>query len=177
MKQRLAIARSLINDPKALFLDEPTLGFDPKGQREMLQIIREAAEVRGVAILLCSHLLEVVEAICHRVVILNHGRTIAAGSVDEIKQKAAIPHTCRLQIPNGGMETAVTLLSTMDGVTARRHADQSRELVVAMQGTPNGSDFNTILQKLIQADLSIEGFSKDAVRLSDAFLSMIEEVS
>jgi ABC-2 type transport system ATP-binding protein len=176
MKQRLAIARALINDPKVLFLDEPTLGFDPKGQREMLQIIREAAEVRQVAILLCSHLLEVVEAICDQVVILNHGRTVAAGSVDEIKQKVAIPHTCRIQIPNGGMETAVATLAALDGVTAERHANQSRELIVTMPGTPNDSDFNAILQQLIQAGVPIEGFSKETTRLSDAFLSMIEEV-
>ena len=67
MKQRLAIARSLVNDPKVLFLDEPTLGFDPKGQREMLQVIQEAAAVGGTAVLLSSHLLEVVETICHRI--------------------------------------------------------------------------------------------------------------
>lgn len=177
MKQRLAIARSLINDPKVLFLDEPTLGFDPKGQREMLQIIQEAAREHQVAIILSSHLLEVVEAICDRVIILNNGRPVASGSIDEIKQKVAIPHTCRIQIANGEMKTAVSTLSALDGVSAERHANQSRELIVTMQGTPNGSDFNAVLRQLIHAGVPIEGFSKDTTRLSDAFLSMIEEVS
>ena len=124
MKQRLAIARSLINDPKILFLDEPTLGLDPKGQREMLQVIREAAEVNQVAVILSSHLLEVVEAICHRVLILNHGRVVAEGSVAEIKRQVTVFHTCRIQTAAEAVPNALSVLSAMAGVTVERHANQ-----------------------------------------------------
>jgi ABC-2 type transport system ATP-binding protein len=176
MKQRLAIARSLINDPKILFLDEPTLGFDPKGQREMLQAIREAAEVNQVAVILSSHLLEVVEAICHRVLILNHGRVVAEGSVAEIKRQVAVPHTCRIQTAAEAVPHALSVLSALDGVTVERHANQTDELIVSVQGTPDDGVMNEVLQHLIQADVPIEAYSRESMRLSDAFLSVIEEV-
>ena len=175
MKQRLATARSLINDPKILFLDEPTLGFDPKGQREMLQIIGEAAEVQGTAVILSSHLLEVVEMICDRVLILNHGRTVGTGSVAEIKQKVALPHDCRIQIPADAIPVAISELSTMPGVTANLHANHTNELIVTIQGARANSETNIVLERLIQKGIPIEGFSQDTARLSDAFLSMIEE--
>jgi ABC-2 type transport system ATP-binding protein len=175
MKQRLATARSLINDPKILFLDEPTLGFDPKGQREMLQIIQGAAEVGQVAIILCSHLLEVVETICDRVLILNYGRTVAAGSVADIKQQVALPHQCRIQIPADAIPLAITALSTMAGVTADRHANHTNELIVSIQGAEVNGEMNAVLGRLIQKGIPIKGFSQDTARLSDAFLSMIEE--
>lgn len=175
MKQRLAIARSLVNDPKVLFLDEPTLGFDPKGQREMLHVIQEAAAVGGTAVLLSSHLLEVVETICHRVLILNHGRIVAEGSVDDIKRQVAIPHTCRIQTTVTAVPDAISTLSTLDGVTVERHSSRADELIITIPGTPQNGAVNNVLQQLIQAGVPIENFSKDSMRLSDAFLSMIEE--
>ena len=63
MRQRLGIARALVNDPQVVFLDEPTLGLDPAGQRQMLALVRHLAEQRGTAILLSTHLLSEVEEI------------------------------------------------------------------------------------------------------------------
>jgi ABC-2 type transport system ATP-binding protein len=176
MKQRLMIARSLVNDPKLLFLDEPTLGLDPKGQQEMLQRIREAAEVKRVAVILSSHSLEVVEAICHRVLILNRGRVIAQGSVAEITRRVAVPHACRIQFPAEAVPKALSVLSAMAGVTVERHANRLDELIVSFQGTRDDADMNAVVQHLIQAGVPIQAFSRESVRLSDAFLSMIAEV-
>jgi ABC-2 type transport system ATP-binding protein len=176
MRQRLAIARSLINDPKILFLDEPTLGFDPVGQREMLQVIRDAAEVNQVAVILSSHLLEVVEAICSRVLILNHSHVVAEGTVAEIKQQVSVPHTCRIRVSSEATQQALSALSAMQDVEAGLTADRKNELFVSIQGQSGEVDMNAILQHLIQAGVPIEAFSRDSMRLSDAFLSMIEEV-
>ena len=176
MKQRLMVARSLINDPKLLFLDEPTLGLDPRGQQEMLQRIREAAEVKRVAVILSSHSLEVVEAICHRVLILSRGLVIAQGSVAEITRRVAVPRTCRIQFPAEAVPRALSVLSAMAGVTAERHANRQDELIVSFQGTRDDGDVNAVLERLIQAGVPIQAFSRESVRLSDAFLSMIGEV-
>jgi ABC-2 type transport system ATP-binding protein len=82
MKQRLGIARALINDPAVVFLDEPTLGLDPAGQREILAAIGEIR--RGATVVLSTHTLTEVEQVCNRVLILDHGRLRADGPLAEV---------------------------------------------------------------------------------------------
>ena len=81
MKQRLAIASALLNDPEILILDEPTNGLDPQGIHQIREIIKTIAS-RGTTILLASHLLDEVEKVCTHVVILRKGVSLYAGSVD-----------------------------------------------------------------------------------------------
>lgn len=79
MQQRLGIAQALIGSPKVLLLDEPTSALDPAGRRLVRRILEDVRS-RGIAVLLNSHLLSEIELVCDRVVILNHGATIAEGS-------------------------------------------------------------------------------------------------
>ena len=83
MKQRLAIASALLNDPEILILDEPTNGLDPQGIHEIRQIIREIA-TNGTTILLASHLLDEVEKVCSHVVVIREGIKLYSGRVDEM---------------------------------------------------------------------------------------------
>ncbi len=81
MKQRLAIASALLNDPEILILDEPTNGLDPQGIHQIREIIKKIA-AEGTTILLASHLLDEVEKVCTHVVILRKGEKLYSGSVD-----------------------------------------------------------------------------------------------
>lgn len=81
MKQRLAIASALLNDPEILILDEPTNGLDPQGIHQIRDIIKEIAS-QGTTILLASHLLDEVEKVCSHVVVLRKGEVLYSGSVD-----------------------------------------------------------------------------------------------
>jgi len=83
MKQRLAIASALLNDPEILILDEPTNGLDPQGIHEIRQIIKEIA-ANGTTILLASHLLDEVEKVCSHVVVIRNGIKLYSGRVDEM---------------------------------------------------------------------------------------------
>ena len=83
MKQRLAIASALLNDPEILILDEPTNGLDPKGIHQIREIIKKIAS-DGTTILLASHLLDEVEKICTHVVVIREGQKLYAGKVDEM---------------------------------------------------------------------------------------------
>lgn len=83
MKQRLAIASALLNDPEILILDEPTNGLDPQGIHQIREIIKKIA-AEGTTILLASHLLDEVEKVCSHVVILRKGEKLYSGRVDEM---------------------------------------------------------------------------------------------
>lgn len=83
MKQRLAIASALLNDPEILILDEPTNGLDPQGIHQIRQIIKDIAN-DGTTILLASHLLDEVEKVCSHVVVLRKGVKLYSGRVDEM---------------------------------------------------------------------------------------------
>ncbi len=83
MKQRLAIAAALLNDPEVLILDEPTNGLDPQGIIQIRELIIKIAQ-QGTTIILASHLLDEVEKVCSHVVVLNQGKMLYAGSVDQM---------------------------------------------------------------------------------------------
>ncbi len=83
MKQRLAVARALITRPRLLILDEPTNGLDPKGRREVHDLLAEFAARKNTAVLLCTHLLDDVDRLCNRIGIIDQGRTRLEGSLSE----------------------------------------------------------------------------------------------
>jgi ABC-2 type transport system ATP-binding protein len=114
MRQRLGIARALVNEPQVVFLDEPTLGLDPAGQRQMLAIVRRIAQERGATVLLSTHLLAEVEETCTRVLILNRGRAVALGTVADVSARAAAPRAARLSIPAADKERALRALAAAD---------------------------------------------------------------
>ena len=76
MKQRLHIARTLLHDPEVLFLDEPTIGLDPVGARELRQVVRDL-QAEKKTILLTTHYMFEADALCQRMAVINHGRIIA----------------------------------------------------------------------------------------------------
>ena len=85
MRQRIKLAQALVHDPDLLFLDEPTNGMDPRGRDEMLDLIRDITQDKGMNLILSSHLLPDVESTCDRVVVLHHGDIVADGPIQELK--------------------------------------------------------------------------------------------
>ncbi len=97
MQQRLGLGVALLGDPDLILLDEPTSALDPVGRSEVRSIVR-AARDRSATIILNSHLLTEVERVCDRVIILDHGRTIASGSLDEVVASPGV----RLRLADAG---------------------------------------------------------------------------
>ena len=86
-RQKIGMASLLIHDPQVLFLDEPTNGLDPRAARRVKELLQELAE-RGRAIILSTHILEIAQALCHRVAIVHRGRVAAVGSLAELRAGA-----------------------------------------------------------------------------------------
>lgn len=86
MKRRLQIARALLHEPKILFLDEPTVGLDPQNRRRLWDIIRDLNR-QGMTILLTTHYMEEVEFLCHRIGIMDAGKLIESGTLEQLRSK------------------------------------------------------------------------------------------
>lgn len=173
MRQRLGLARALVNEPQVVFLDEPTLGLDPAGQRQVLALIRRIARERGATILLSTHLLDEVEEVCSRVLILNRGRVVAAGTVAEVARRAAAPRSARLRVAPDALERALEVLTAAPSIEAVSVADgQVGSLIATMDNGENG--IGPGLGALAEAGIPVLAFELEGARLSDAFLAVTE---
>jgi ABC-2 type transport system ATP-binding protein len=85
MRQKTSLAAALVHDPIALILDEPTVGLDPKSARLIKNILRQIAD-RGAAVMLSTHILEIAQNMCDRIGIIDHGKLIAVGTMEELQQ-------------------------------------------------------------------------------------------
>ncbi len=84
MRQKLALTAALLHEPRAFFLDEPTVGLDPRSARQVKDLLRHLAR-QGTAIFMSTHILEIAERMCDRVGIIDHGRLIACGTMAELR--------------------------------------------------------------------------------------------
>jgi ABC-2 type transport system ATP-binding protein len=87
MKRRLEIARALLHVPKILFLDEPTLGLDPQSRNQLWTHVRYLNETEGVTVFLTTHYMDEAERVAHRIAVIDHGRIVATGTPQELKQQ------------------------------------------------------------------------------------------
>ena len=183
MRQRIGIARALVNDPVVLFLDEPTLGLDPRGQRELLDLIRRIAQERETGIVLCSHLLSEIESVCDDVIILNDGRIVAQGTVAEViggGQTMAEGAALRVQVPADQVARAKQAVeAALPGrVTIDVIGDSGGWLRVEL--LDSGADDrsraqminNDILGAIIRIGVPILRFEVEGGRLQDVFLNI-----
>jgi ABC-2 type transport system ATP-binding protein len=178
MRQRLGVARALVNDPHVVFLDEPTLGLDPAGQRQVLGHVRRIAGERGAAVLLSTHLLAEVEENCSRVLILNRGRIVAEGTVSEVARRAAAPRSGRLHVaPEHAARAAAALAASRVVQEVGRANGQPGWLTILFapsgEHTENGSP-NDAVRAVLDAGVTLFSFELEGARLSDAFLAMTE---
>jgi ABC-2 type transport system ATP-binding protein len=179
MRQRLGIARTLVNDPEVVFLDEPTLGLDPAGQRHILGNVRRIATERGATVLLCTHLLDEVEENCSRVLILSKGHVIAEGTVAEVARKASAPRSGRLLVPHEQAEQALAVLAGTGGVEEVEPAgDEPGSLKIVFAASANGAapsgTPNDAVRALLDSGVELLSFELERPRLSDAFLAITE---
>jgi len=185
MRQRIGIARALVNDPAVVFLDEPTLELDPRGQQELLELIQQIARERNTAVVLCSPLLTEIERVCDDVVILNLGQVVARGSVEEVitrvRKNITLQNCMRVQVPPAAVLETRQVLDGMPNILKLIHVDEAKgclemELVPGSHSSSvNTYQVNRILSALIRAKIPIISFAPEEGRLQDIFLNFAKD--
>ena len=164
MKQRLAIASALLNDPEILILDEPTNGLDPQGIHQIREIIRKIA-AGGTTILLASHLLDEVEKVCSHVVIIRNGKKLYSGPVDAINASHGF---FELQAKN--MQLLQELLIAHPGI---ENVTVKENVVTAILKEPMEAE--AINEYLFEKGLSLSYLVKRKESLEEQFLELTKQ--
>lgn len=164
MRQRLGLARALINQPELLVLDEPTNGLDPRGRREIHDVLLDLSANHGVGILLCTHLLDDVDRLCTRIGIIAQGRTLLEGSIADLlsAQRAAVRYRLRVE----ATETAQPLPV---GITLLARAGDWWHVEIASAVEPAGA-----WRKLLDTGIRIDEIHREGGGLEELYMAVTE---
>jgi ABC-2 type transport system ATP-binding protein len=163
MKQRLAIASALLNDPEILILDEPTNGLDPQGIHQIRDIIKQIAS-KGTTILLASHLLDEVEKVCSHVLVLRKGEILYSGLVDGMSANEGF---FELQADN--MENLIEILQTHPAIEHIKSEED--KVLVYLKKELEAKDLNRFL---FENNICVSHLVKRKNSLEEQFLELTE---
>ncbi len=161
MKQRLAIASALLNDPEILILDEPTNGLDPQGIHQIRDIIRLIAS-EGTTILLASHLLDEVEKVCSHVLVLSKGEILYSGSVEGMSTSNGI-----IELKSNDNKSLITILQKYPNIDAIKEEDG--KVIIISKNNIEPSELN---KYLAQNDIYLTHLVKRNHSLEEQFLQL-----
>jgi len=162
MKQRIGLAQALIHKPKLLVLDEPTNGLDPQGIHDFREIVKKLANDKGISVLISSHLISEVQLMCDKVSIINNGKIIQNGSVDEMISTGEVFWI--LNDSQKGQEILKRIFN-IESVISR----EQLTAVIDLKELPK------INKKLIQSDIDLKYVGTKKKTLEDLFLSLTEK--
>jgi ABC-2 type transport system ATP-binding protein len=170
MQQRLGLARVLIHDPKVLILDEPASGLDPRARIEIRELLRELKRM-GKTIMISSHILSELEEICDHVGIIEQGRLVFSGTLEEIRPRLGIESKVRVMVADH-QDKAIELLSALPQV--RQVQALGGEIAVTFHEGRNADGI--IARTLVNAGLDIISIQPERLKLDDAFLQLTKGV-
>lgn len=175
MKQRVSLARALINDPKVLLLDEPAAGLDPRARMELRNLLKILAE-QGKAILLSSHILTELQDICDGAIIIEKGHVLSAGTMEELEFKSSgeavvsSSEGITLVIRSLGGASAIQQMLLEDKRVT--HSDTVGDNEVNVRFIGSDADIPPLMARLFAAGHPIIGFEKKRAELEEIFMKM-----
>jgi ABC-2 type transport system ATP-binding protein len=176
-RQKMNLARGLLNDPWILFLDEPTLGLDVSAARSLRELIVEwKAAVPGRTILLTTHYMAEADDLCDRIAIVDHGRVLAIGSPAELKKRVQRESIFRIELDrlDGGAQALARLPGVVSASEAADVADQAdRQVVVMNLVLEDDGALGQVVGALAATGSEILGLRKSEPTLEDVFVELV----
>jgi ABC-2 type transport system ATP-binding protein len=167
MKRRLNLAMALVSSPRILLLDEPTVGIDPQARLNILDLVRRLARDEGMTILYTTHYMDEAQAICQRIAIMDHGRILAMGTLEELVRLAGEGDlvTVRGTFRATDLERVVTGL---EGTTLLQGSDGLGLLAV----DSSRAKMSEVLEAIYRSDLHLSDLSVKPPTLQDVFIRL-----
>jgi len=171
MKQRLALARVLLHDPDLLLLDEPASGLDPRARIEFRELLKALQEM-GKTILVSSHILHELAQFCTRIGIIEAGRLVADGSLNDIYRLLSIKRVVHVQIAGELKPIAIGLRSVPGVVQVEEQTDR-----LAIHVQEDELPIEDLHQELVRLGARIRMFQPEAMDMETAFMKLTEGVT
>ena len=168
MKQKLAVARTLMHRPELIFLDEPTAGLDPVASSTLRDDLSTLVAQEGVTIFLTTHNLAEAEKLCNQVGVINHGHLLAVGSPSDLRSKTSAP---RLYVTGQGIDPQI-VEDVKNNALVRRLQQQNGKLILDLEELNRSHE---IVAQLVRAGVQIDEVRKEKADLEDVFLQLVEE--
>jgi len=169
MRQRLHVARGLLHDPEVLFLDEPTLGLDPVGARELRRTIA-GLTAAGKTILLTTHYMFEADALCDRIAVLSHGEIVAEGTPSELKARVAEGRVVEIEV-FGVAEERLDALRRLEGVKSVAVEEREQAQVLLVQAEMGVEVTPLVLAHLDGASVGRVSYREPT--LEDAYVALV----
>jgi ABC-2 type transport system ATP-binding protein len=171
MRQRLHIARGLLHDPEILFLDEPTIGLDPVGARELRETIARLRE-QGKTVLLTTHYMYEADELCQRIAVISDGLIVASGTPAELK--ARVLDRTVIEIETFGVEDAtIARVRAVDGVVSVASETREQAQVLLVQSRVGAELVQTLLRELDGTHVG-KVVTREPT-LEDAYVELVQE--
>jgi ABC-2 type transport system ATP-binding protein len=165
MKRRLNLCMGLLHRPRVLLLDEPTVGIDPQARLNILEVVKEVA-ASGTTVLYTTHYMDEAQDLCDRIAIIDHGKILTVGTLDELTRLAGEAEVLRL---SGRFDDAARAhLETVAGVRVLK-ADSD---VAVLSVDADGPGLLAILPRILEADFGVEDVSIQQPNLQSVFISL-----
>jgi ABC-2 type transport system ATP-binding protein len=170
-KRRVGLAQAILHDPEVLILDEPTDGLDPNQKYHVRELIRSMAADK--AIVVSTHILEEVEAVCTRAVVIDRGRLVADGTSESLLQRLPLHNAVAVTVPAGEAQAARSALATLEGTGGLRDGKVDNGLATLHVLPRDGRNVAAeVAHRLKSENITVEGLYVERGRLDDVFRAL-----
>lgn len=171
MKQRLCLAKTLVHDPPVLILDEPASGLDPRARLEMKALLNELKGM-GKTILVSSHILSELADFCTMIGIIERGKLLAAGSINDIQRQLRSHRVLKVRVLDNSTDAAAQILKDDRGIRQVESYDHT----ITAEFSGEETDMAELLRRLVESGIQVHSFAEEDLSLEEVFMMITKGI-